>query len=528
MLIDWFTVGAQVVNFLILVVLLKKFLYGPITQAMAAREAKIQAQITEAETRRQEAAATEAEVQKRLQELEDKRQILAAQVEAEVAEQKKALQEAARQEVGKYRQGWLQALSREKTAFAQTLQERCSHQAFTLARLILRELGDLSLEERFLQVFFDKLRQLPPEDEQAFRESLTESGGAAVVASAFQLDEANRARLLTAVQAQFGPQVTVQFETDPSLIMGLELKTSSRKLSWTAERSLHNLEEQVMAAINYRSPRRLPMPAEPPVLETLVAAAESALNTVLDHFQAHLQAEGIGVVHFVGNGIALVSGLPGIKSEELVRFPDNLLGLAFNVDAHEVGVILLGETGDLKAGAEVRRTGRVLDVPVGEALLGRVVDSLGRPLDDLGPVQTVARLPVERDAPPIMHRAPVTVPLQTGLKVVDALIPIGRGQRELILGDRQTGKTTIALDTLLNQRDPGCYLHLLQHRPAGFGGGPAHCRSAPTRRLELLHRGGGPRRSPAGACILWPPSPPPAWPNISWNRAGMSSSSMTT
>jgi F-type H+-transporting ATPase subunit alpha len=197
------------------------------------------------------------------------------------------------------------------------------------------------------------------------------------------------------------------------------------------------------------------MTPEPPVLETLVDSTESALNTVLADFQADLRAEGIGVVRFVGNGIALVDGLPGVRSEEVVRFPANLLGMAFNVDAHEVGVILLGETGDLKAGAEVRLTGRVLDVPVGEALLGRVVDSLGRPLDDLGPVPAVARLPVERDAPPIMHRAPVTVPLQTGLKVVDALIPIGRGQRELILGDRQTGKTTIALDTLLNQKDTG-------------------------------------------------------------------------
>jgi F-type H+/Na+-transporting ATPase subunit alpha len=190
-----------------------------------------------------------------------------------------------------------------------------------------------------------------------------------------------------------------------------------------------------------------------PVLATLLGNTESAFNTVLADFRADLVAEGIGVVHFVGNGIALVDGLPGVKSEEVLRFPGNLLGLAFNVDAQEVGVVILGETGDLKAGAEVRCTGRVLEVPVGEALLGRVVDSLGRPLDDLGPVQTVARLPVERDAPPIMHRAPVTVPLQTGLKVVDALIPIGRGQRELILGDRQTGKTTIALDALLNQRD---------------------------------------------------------------------------
>ena len=192
-----------------------------------------------------------------------------------------------------------------------------------------------------------------------------------------------------------------------------------------------------------------------PTLEILVSDAESALEKVLDGFQADLMAEGIGVVRFLGNGIALVDGLPGVKSEELVRFPGNLLGMAFNVDPAEVGVILLGETEELQAGAEVRRTGRVLDVPVGEALLGRVVDSLGRPLDDLGPIHAYARLPVERDAPPIMHRAPVTVPLQTGLKVIDALIPIGRGQRELILGDRQTGKTTIALDTLLNQRDQG-------------------------------------------------------------------------
>jgi F-type H+-transporting ATPase subunit b len=243
--IDWFTVGAQVVNFLILVVLLKKFLYGPITQAMSAREAKIQAQLAEAETHRQEAAAAETAMQKRLQELEDKRQALSVQVEADVARQKKILLETARQEVGQYRQGWLQALAREKAAFAQTVQERCSQQVFALARLILRELGDVSLEECFLQVFIDKLQQLPPEDEQAFQESLLESGDAAVVASAFSLTGANQVRLLAAVQARFGSKVTIQFETDPGLITGLELKTRSRKLSWTAERSLHNLEEKV-------------------------------------------------------------------------------------------------------------------------------------------------------------------------------------------------------------------------------------------------------------------------------------------
>lgn len=179
----------------------------------------------------------------------------------------------------------------------------------------------------------------------------------------------------------------------------------------------------------------------------------AALNQVVGAPRPGLRTQEVGRVRSVGNGIVLVAGLPGIRSEELIRFPGGLLGVTFNVDPSEAGVILLGETGDLQAGAEARRTGRVLDVPVGEALLGRVVDALGRPLDDLGPIRTLERRPVEREAPPIMARAPVTVPLQTGLKVVDALVPIGRGQRELILGDRTTGKTAIVLDTLINQRD---------------------------------------------------------------------------
>ena len=148
-----------------------------------------------------------------------------------------------------------------------------------------------------------------------------------------------------------------------------------------------------------------------------------------------------------------MSGLPGVGFEELVKFPGDVFGIAFNVDEDEIGVVLLGEYWHLHAGDEVERTGRVMDVAVGDGLLGRVIDPLGRPLDGNGPVAASERLPIERPAPHIMDRAPVTVPLQTGLKVIDALIPIGRGQRELILGDRQTGKTAIAIDTILNQRD---------------------------------------------------------------------------
>ena len=160
----------------------------------------------------------------------------------------------------------------------------------------------------------------------------------------------------------------------------------------------------------------------------------------------------MGIIKSVSAGIAKISGLPNIGFNELVKFPGGIFGIAFNVDEDEIGVVLLGEYWDLHAGDEVERTGRVMDIGVGDELLGRVINPLGLSLDGQGPVSCSKRLPIERPAPAIMDRAPVTVPLQTGLKVIDALIPIGRGQRELIVGDRQTGKTTIAIDTILNQR----------------------------------------------------------------------------
>jgi F-type H+-transporting ATPase subunit alpha len=170
-------------------------------------------------------------------------------------------------------------------------------------------------------------------------------------------------------------------------------------------------------------------------------------------FVPQMALREVGSVISVATGIAKVSGLRGVGSEEVVQFPGGIQGVAFNVDEDEVGVVLLGEHWLLHAGDEVRRTGRVMDVAVGDGLLGRVMSPLGVPLDGKGPVHASARLPVERAARAIMDRSPVTVPLQTGLKVIDALIPIGRGQRELILGDRQTGKTAIAIDTILNQKD---------------------------------------------------------------------------
>ena len=176
------------------------------------------------------------------------------------------------------------------------------------------------------------------------------------------------------------------------------------------------------------------------------------LAQVREDFVPELKIREVGVITRVATGIATVSGLPGVGSEELVCFPHGLLGLTFNLDADEIGVVLLGDFQILHAGDEVTRTGRVMDVLVGDGLLGRVINPLGEPMDGRGTIAGADRRPIECAAPAIMDRAPVVVPLQTGLKVIDAMIPIGRGQRELILGDRQTGKTAIAVDTILNQR----------------------------------------------------------------------------
>ncbi len=167
---------------------------------------------------------------------------------------------------------------------------------------------------------------------------------------------------------------------------------------------------------------------------------------------ASLTPRETGEVKSITSGIVRVSGLPGVGYQELLSFPADIYGIAMDLKEDEIGVVLLGDDSLLKAGDNVQRTGRTLDVPVGEGLLGRVINPIGRALDGKTKIEYIGRLPVERPAPAIMDRAPVNQPLQTGIKVVDAMIPIGRGQRELILGDRQTGKTAIGIDTIINQR----------------------------------------------------------------------------
>ncbi|MDO5002386.1 MAG: F0F1 ATP synthase subunit alpha [Eubacteriales bacterium] len=181
------------------------------------------------------------------------------------------------------------------------------------------------------------------------------------------------------------------------------------------------------------------------------SAAES-IERELSSVPLGLDSYQIGRVTSLSDGICRVRGLSDVMAGEMVQFGDELCGMVMDLEKNDVGVVLLGEYENVQEGDEVRRTGHVIEVPVGEALIGRVVDALGRPIDDLGEIKAAGVRPIESPAPAVIDRCPVSVPMQTGIKAIDALVPIGRGQRELIIGDRQTGKTSIALDTIINQK----------------------------------------------------------------------------
>jgi F-type H+/Na+-transporting ATPase subunit alpha len=172
----------------------------------------------------------------------------------------------------------------------------------------------------------------------------------------------------------------------------------------------------------------------------------------IENYETRVAVDEVGTVITLGDGIARVYGLEKVMAGELLKFPHDISGIAMNLEEDQVGVVLLGDYTEIKEGDVVKRTGRIISVPVGDAMIGRVVDSLGRPIDDKGPISTTEFIPVERIAPGVIDRQPVREPMATGLKAIDSMIPVGRGQRELIIGDRQTGKTAIAIDTIINNK----------------------------------------------------------------------------
>lgn len=175
----------------------------------------------------------------------------------------------------------------------------------------------------------------------------------------------------------------------------------------------------------------------------------------IEQYQSEIQVVDVGTVIYVGDGIARVHGLENAMAGELLEFPNGVVGMALNLEEDNVGVVILGPYTEIREGDQVKRTGRIMEVPVGEELLGRVVNPLGQPVDGKGPINTTQFRPIESPAPGVIERKSVHEPMQTGIKAIDSMVPIGRGQRELIIGDRQTGKTTIAIDTIINQKGNG-------------------------------------------------------------------------
>ena len=280
------------------------------------------------------------------------------------------------------------------------------------------------------------------------------------VAAPGQLTEEQIARVEGKFSELLGQEVSLSLRVDPSLIGGLRVEIDGRLYDGTIKKQLtitdgnEEVDSSSEAGFEW--------------LEKLGASdkksggiSEEELNELerrvrrMTAFRTRAEVVPSGSVLSVGDGIAHVSGLSGCRNNELLRFEGNKFGIAFNLENDNVGVILLDKTGGIEQGSHVEGTGRVVSVPVGEGLLGRVVDPLGRPIDGKEPIRAKRYRPVETEAPPIIERGAVNTPLQTGYIAVDSMVPIGRGQRELIIGDRQTGKTAIAVDTIINQKNTG-------------------------------------------------------------------------
>ncbi len=250
-------------------------------------------------------------------------------------------------------------------------------------------------------------------------------------------------------------------------------------------------------------------------MDIRAAEISKVIKDQIANFGTEAKVSEVGTVLSVGDGIARIHGLDNVQAGEMIEFANGIKGMALNLEADNVGAVIFGSDAEIKEGDVVKRTGTIVDVPIGKELLGRVVDGLGNPIDGKGPLKTTQRSRVEVKAPGIIPRTSVNEPVQTGLKALDALVPVGRGQRELIIGDRQTGKTAVAIDTFINQKEANkgkdeieeALLHLCCRRPEAFDRRPDrpqpwkskarwNIRSSLPQPLPNLHR-----------CNIWHPIP---------------------
>ena len=468
MLIDWFTVGAQALNFLILVWLMKRFLYKPILDAIDAREKRIAAELADAAAKKAEAQKERDEFQHKNEEFDQQRAALLSKATDEAKAERQRLLDEARKAADALSAKRQETLKNDAQHLNQAISRRTQQEVFAIARKALTDLATTSLEERLGEVFTRRLREMDGQAKAGLAEALKTASGPGAGAQRVRPaggaargdPECAQRNLLgrspRPVRDRAGPgqRDRTHREWPESGMEHRGLPASLEKgvgelLKTSLPRRSHEMSSATRKADGSASPMNDRAAEE---LQRVFDRAFAAIGQAREAFTPQLTPREVGTITSVSTGIARVSGPPGVGFEELVQFPGGVFGIAFNVDEDEIGVVLLGEYSHLHAGDEVERTGRVMDVAVGDGLLGRVIDPLGRPLDGKGPVVRARACPSSARPPPIMDRAPSPCRCRPGSRSIDALIPIGRGQRELILGDRQTGKTAIAIDTILNQR----------------------------------------------------------------------------
>jgi F-type H+/Na+-transporting ATPase subunit alpha len=282
----------------------------------------------------------------------------------------------------------------------------------------------------------------------------------AVVTTASPLSESYYTKLKEQLERATGKKVVLEKAVDPTMLGGVVTRIGDKVVDGSIRTRLSKMRDQLLAQLRSRpaepaaSPKTLPfIPSQPrPKMQLRAEEISQIIKKNIQNFDKAAAVVETGTVLTVGDGIARIYGLEGAMAGELVEFPGGLVGLVLNLEQDNVGVALFGDTSAIREGDTVKRTGRIMEVPVGEALIGRVVNALGQPIDGKGPIESPHTRRVEIKAPGIIARQPVKEPLQTGLKAIDAMVPIGRGQRELIIGDRQTGKTAVAIDTIINQK----------------------------------------------------------------------------
>ena len=236
-------------------------------------------------------------------------------------------------------------------------------------------------------------------------------------------------------------------------------------------------------------------------MQLTAAEVSDLIKKKIESFDVGVEARTEGTIVSLTDGIARIHGLSDVMQGEMIEFPGNTFGLALNLERDSVGAVIMGEYGHIGEGDTVKCTGRILEVPVGRALLGRVVNSLGQPIDGKGPIESEGTSPIEKVAPGVITRKSVGQPVQTGLKSIDAMVPIGRGQRELIIGDRQTGKTAVAIDTIINQKGGEIVLHLRRHRTEELLDRQRGAQARGARRDGAHHRGRRRRFGVRGAAV---------------------------